>query len=186
MPVRRSTDDFRRQDDRRRLPSYRDTTSEILSMYGSTSQGSSANSVFSHSIDDLSQRSYSMTTVGSRHLSHNKSSNTLQNHFSGGTLQRPRSPFPYPTRLKRPGARPSSPAVTESGLVDYSRMVEIDRISLVSRATVVCGELLTCCSQIRRELDMGWVPLHSRSHQDVYPIQERGWMCTPLGRHCRL
>ncbi|KAK7987684.1 hypothetical protein PG989_007999 [Apiospora arundinis] len=130
MPVRRSTDDFRRQDDRRRLPSYRDTTSEILSMYGSTSQGSSANSVFSHSIDDLSQRSYSMTTVGSRHLSHNKSSNTLQNHFSGGTLQRPRSPFPYPTRLKRPGARPSSPAVTESGLVDYSRMVEIDRISL--------------------------------------------------------
>ncbi|KAK3498602.1 hypothetical protein B0T13DRAFT_503044 [Neurospora crassa] len=48
---------------------------------------------------------------------------------SGPALQRPRSPFPYPTRLKRPGVRPSSPAVTESGVVDYSRMVEIDRAS---------------------------------------------------------
>ncbi|KAK8114946.1 hypothetical protein PG999_007015 [Apiospora kogelbergensis] len=130
LPVRRSADDFHRQDDRRRLPSYRDTTSEILSMYGSNSQGSSVNSIWSHSINDPSQRSYSMTTVGSRPLSHNKSSNTLQSQFSGSTLQRPRSPFPYPIRLRRPGACPSSPAITESGVVDYSRMVEIDRISL--------------------------------------------------------
>ncbi|KAK8139714.1 hypothetical protein PG984_000837 [Apiospora sp. TS-2023a] len=129
LPMRRSADDFRRQDDRHRLPSCRDTTSEILSMYGSNSQ-SSANGVFSHLMDDENQRSYSMTTVGSRHLSHNKSSNTLQSHYSGGPLQRPRSPFPYPTRLKRPGARPASPAITESGVVDYSRMIEIDRISL--------------------------------------------------------
>ncbi|KAK8048892.1 hypothetical protein PG994_010622 [Apiospora phragmitis] len=129
LPMRRSVDDFRRQDDRHRLPSYRDTTSEILSMYGSNSQ-SSSNSVLSHSIDDPSQRSYSMTTVGSRHLSHNRSNNTLQSNYSGGTLQRPRSPFPYPTRLKRPGARPASPAITGPGVVDYSRMVEIDRISL--------------------------------------------------------
>ncbi|KAK8089750.1 hypothetical protein PG997_004711 [Apiospora hydei] len=129
LPLRRSVDDFRWRHDRHRPPSSRDTTSEIISMYGSNSQ-SSANSVLSHSIDDPSQRSYSMTTVGSRHLSHNKSSNTLQSHYSSGTLQRPRSPFPYPTRLKRPGARPASPAVTESGVVDYSRMVEIDRISL--------------------------------------------------------
>ncbi|KAK7924863.1 hypothetical protein PG985_006917 [Apiospora marii] len=132
LPMRRSVDDFRRQDDRRRLPSCRDTTSEILSLYGSNSQ-SSANSVFSHLVEDQNQRSCSMTTVGSRHLSHNKSSNTLQSHYSGGPLQRPRSPFPYPTRLKRPGARPASPAITESGLVDYSRMVEIDRISLSQR-----------------------------------------------------
>ncbi|KAL3306641.1 hypothetical protein RB213_010774 [Colletotrichum asianum] len=49
--------------------------------------------------------------------------------LGSGNLQRPRSPFPYPTRLKRPGVRPSSPAVTENGRVDYSRMVELDRIS---------------------------------------------------------
>ncbi|KAK1981443.1 hypothetical protein LZ30DRAFT_83437 [Colletotrichum cereale] len=53
----------------------------------------------------------------------------MQSQLSSGILQRPRSPFPYPTRLKRPGVRPSSPALTENGLVDYSRMVEIDRIS---------------------------------------------------------
>ena len=47
-------------------------------------------------------------------------------------MQRPRSPFPYPTRLKRPGVRPASPALTENGSVDYSRMVEIDRVSHVS------------------------------------------------------
>ncbi|KAK7952118.1 uncharacterized protein PG986_007846 [Apiospora aurea] len=154
LPLRRSVDDFRRRHDRHRPPSSRDTASEIISMYGSTSQ-SSANSVLSHSVDDPSPRSYSMTTVGSRHLSHNKSNNTLQSHYSGGTLQRPRSPFPYPTRLKRPGARPASPAITESGVVDYSRMVEIDRISLsgaTSRRTAsVTSETscnLSCCEKV--------------------------------------
>lgn len=168
LPMRRSVDDFRRQDDRHRLPSYRDTTSEILSMYGSNSQ-SSANSVFSHSVDDQNQRSYSMTTVGSRHLSHNKSSNTLQSHYSGGTLQRPRSPFPYPTRLKRPGARPASPAITELGVVDYSRMVEIDRISLVSIAKHNCELCLVRRLQSHSELDTDRGLPRSRGHLNVYP-----------------
>ncbi|OTB14287.1 hypothetical protein K445DRAFT_302462 [Daldinia sp. EC12] len=79
--------------------------------------------------EDIGPRSYSMTTCESRQLSHHKSTATLQSQASGGPLQRPRSPFPYPTRLKRPGVRPSSPALTESGRVDYSRMVEIDRAS---------------------------------------------------------
>ncbi|KAI0136469.1 hypothetical protein BJ170DRAFT_710461 [Xylariales sp. AK1849] len=124
-----SVDEAGRQDDRRKLPSYRDTTSEIISMYGSNSR-SSVTSTLTPSMDEAGHRSYSMTTVGSRHLSHNKSSATLQSQSSYGPLQRPRSPFPYPTRLKRPGARPASPAVTDAGVVDYSRMVEIDRISL--------------------------------------------------------
>lgn len=133
-PPRRSVDDVHGPDGRRRLPSYRDTTLDIISMYGSNSQSSVA-STLALSTEEPNQRSYSMTTVGSRHVSHKKSNTTLknqnQNHPNAGPLQRPRSPFPYPTRLKRPGARPASPAVTDAGIVDYSRMVEIDRISLV-------------------------------------------------------
>lgn len=118
-------------DDRRRLPSsYRDTTSEIISLYASDTQPSYTRS-FSPSLEE-GRRSYSMTTCSSRHMAPQKSSGTLQSHSSGSGLQRPRSPFPYPTRLKRPGVRPSSPAVTENGGIDYSRMVELDRVSHVS------------------------------------------------------
>ncbi|KAK3341520.1 hypothetical protein B0T25DRAFT_344491 [Lasiosphaeria hispida] len=116
------------RDDRKRLPSYRDTTSEIISMYGSDSQRS-ASSSFSPPFDDMGHRSYSMTSCSSRPLPNQKSNGTMQSQSSGSMLQRPRSPFPYPTRLKRPGVRPSSPAMTENGGVDYSRMVGIDRVS---------------------------------------------------------
>ena len=119
------------RDDRRRLPSYRDTASEIISMYGSDSQRSVSSSL-SVSFDGMERRSYSMTSCSSRPLPHQRSNGTMQSQASGGMLQRPRSPFPYPTRLKRPGVRPSSPAVTENGRVDYSRMVGIDRVSSVS------------------------------------------------------
>ncbi|KAH6898351.1 hypothetical protein B0T10DRAFT_472376 [Thelonectria olida] len=114
-------------DDRKTLPSYRDTTSEIISLYGPPTQSSFSRS-FSPSMDD-GQRSYSLTTCSSRRLPSQKSSCTLQSVASSGGLQRPRSPFPYPTRLKRPGVRPASPAVTENGSVDYRRMVELDRVS---------------------------------------------------------
>ena len=130
LPGPRGRDGPGVQDDRRRLPSYRDTTSEILSMYGSDSQQSWSSSL-SPSLEELGQRSYSLTTVGSRHLPPNKPFGTPQSHSSGSLLQRPRSPFPYPTRLKRPGVRPASPALTENGSIDYSKMVEIDRVSYV-------------------------------------------------------
>ncbi|KZL68235.1 hypothetical protein CT0861_08591 [Colletotrichum tofieldiae] len=115
--------------ERRWRGSDRDTNSEIISMYGSEGPPSSLSSSLSPRNDGMCQRSYSLTTCGSHHLSSHKSSRTLQSQSSSGILQRPRSPFPYPTRLKRLGVRPSSPALTENGLVDYSRMVEIDRIS---------------------------------------------------------
>lgn len=117
------------RDDRRYLPSYRDTASEIISMYASDSQRS-AHSPFTPTYHD-DQRSFSMTSCSSRALPNKSSNGTMHSQASGPALQRPRSPFPYPTRLKRPGVRPSSPAVTESGAVDYSRMVEIDRVSQV-------------------------------------------------------
>lgn len=120
------------QDDRKQLPSYRDSTSEIISMYGSENQSSkSVSGTLSPPWDDSGQRSYSMTTCGSRGY-FTPLVNGIQPvsdfHLKG---QRPRSPYPYPTRLARPGIRPSSPALTENGLVDYSRMVEIDRIPQV-------------------------------------------------------
>ncbi|KAK0655724.1 hypothetical protein B0T16DRAFT_17428 [Cercophora newfieldiana] len=93
-------------------------------MYGSESQRSASSSI-SPPFDDMAQRSYSMTSCSSRYQ---KPTQALQDHVNQSSLQRPRSPFPYPTRLKRPGVRPSSPALTDNG-VDYSRMVGIDRVS---------------------------------------------------------
>lgn len=110
----------------------RDTTSELLSMYTCDSQRSFRSDLSPASTEEPGLRSVSMTTYGSRGPPRHGSITTLQSQGSGSSqLQRPRSPFPYPTRLKRPGVRPVSPALTDTGLVDYSRMVEIDRISLV-------------------------------------------------------
>ncbi|KAF6838449.1 hypothetical protein CMUS01_04629 [Colletotrichum musicola] len=114
---------------RRRQCSERDTNSEIISMYGSERNSSPRVASLSPRSGPAYQRSFSLTSNVSRQLPRQRSSSTLRSPSSGGTLQRPRSPFPYPTRLKRPGIRPSSPALTENGHVDYSRMVEIDRIS---------------------------------------------------------
>ncbi|KAH7034950.1 uncharacterized protein B0I36DRAFT_429189 [Microdochium trichocladiopsis] len=105
------------------------TTSEAQSLYTSGSQKSVNSTLPSTSTVEHGHRSFSMTTCGSRHLPHQASSLTMKTQASSLQLQRPRSPFPYPTRLRRPGVRPASPALTETGLVDYSRMVEIDRIS---------------------------------------------------------
>lgn len=128
----RSLENIDHRVDHDKPPSHRDTASEILSMYGSNSQSSVA-STLSQSVDDPGRWSYSITTVSSKHFPQNKPEVRIQRQpSSSGPLQRPRSPYPYPTRLKRPGTRPVSPAVTESGLVDYSRMVEIDRVSYVS------------------------------------------------------
>ncbi|KAH9909023.1 hypothetical protein F4778DRAFT_714938 [Xylariomycetidae sp. FL2044] len=128
-PPRLAADERYRRNTGRVPFAARDSTSDILSMYGSESQRSAASTLSPASTMAIGQRSYSMTTCGSRHLSHYKSTTTLQSQTSAGPLQRPRSPFPYPARLKRPGVRPASPALTENGRVDYSRMVEIDRIS---------------------------------------------------------
>jgi hypothetical protein len=120
------------RDDRQRLPShYRDTTSEILSLYGSGTDSQPSYSRSLSSSNDDGWRSYSLNTTHSRHISHQKSSATLPHHSSLASLQRPRSPFPYPTRLKRPGIRPASPALMGNGFVDYTKMVELDRVSYV-------------------------------------------------------
>ncbi|KAJ4397197.1 hypothetical protein N0V93_001421 [Gnomoniopsis smithogilvyi] len=126
----RSSDRPPGHDDRKRLPSYRDSTSEIISMYGSDNQSSSksASGTLSPPWDDYGQRSYSMTTCGSKSYTLPRSNDLRLALDCHPGAQRPRSPFPYPTRLPRPGIRPSSPALTENGVIDYSKMVEIERI----------------------------------------------------------
>lgn len=116
-------------DDRRRLPSYaRDASSEVISMYETASQ-KSANRGF----DDPDYRSYSMTqTYSTYSLSNHRSYASLRSHPESTVLQRPRSPFAYPSRLKRPGFRPSSPALTDGGGIDYSKRAEIERLPYVS------------------------------------------------------
>jgi hypothetical protein len=119
-------------DDRRRLPSYtRDATSEVISMYEPASQKSG-----SRVFGDPDYRSYSMdqqSPQASYMLSPHRSYTSLRSQTdSSGFLQRPRSPFAYHTRLKRPGFRPSSPALTDGGVVDYSRRAEIERLPHVS------------------------------------------------------
>jgi hypothetical protein len=118
-------------DDRRRLPSYaRDAASEVISMYETASQKSA-----SRLFNDPDYRSYSMTqtSYSAYTLSNHRSYASLRSQQDGsGLLQRPRSPFAYPARLRRPGFRPSSPALTDGGVVDYSRRAEIDRKAYVS------------------------------------------------------
>ena len=112
-------------DDRRRLPSYsKDTTSEAIALYQSSSPRPG------HQVAQNSDhRSYSMTQASSYALSNHRSFASLRSQQEGAALlQRPRPPFAYPTRLRRPGVRPSSPALTDGGLVDYSRRAEIERI----------------------------------------------------------
>lgn len=132
-PISRSSDRPPGHDDRKRLPSYRDSTSEIISMYGSDNQSSSksASGTLSPPWDDSGPRSYSMTTCGSKSYIPPRNNAIQLVHDAQLGAQRPRSPYPYPTRLPRLGIRPSSPALTENGIVDYSRMVEIDRVPQV-------------------------------------------------------
>ncbi|KAL7909268.1 hypothetical protein GGI35DRAFT_493262 [Trichoderma velutinum] len=162
LPARSSGYDdgyYCRSDSPKRLRSYRDTTSEIISLYGSESQKTLLSSVSPTSIDD-DPRSYSMTTTSSKRIPSQKSTGTLQSQSSGSGFQRPRSPFPYPTRLKRPGVRPASPALRENGDIDYSRMVELDRFS---QRTIHGSYKPTYAHGPRRPLPMAFPPDANRS-----------------------
>lgn len=120
------------QDDRLGLPSsYRDTTSEILSLYDSESHLSR---IATPSNED-EQRAYSLEPSTSRYLPSQKLMATLQ-----GAPERPKSPFPYTTRLKRLGMRPVSPALGDSGTAFCVRRAEVDRSCQV-RSVVVFGKL---------------------------------------------
>ncbi|KAM0253600.1 hypothetical protein ACHAQJ_007229 [Trichoderma viride] len=188
-------------DDHKRLRSYRDTASEIISLYGSESQHTLLSSVSPASLED-DPRSYSMTTTSSKRIPSQKSTGTLQSQSSGGGFQRPRSPFPYPTRLKRPGVRPASPALRENGDIDYSRMVELDRFSQRTvhgsyKPTYAHGSRRPPPFSLRAEANRSTSSLPSRTMHSPYsyapaPGQGRtpnsavGWAPRQSNRHQRV
>lgn len=116
--------------DRFRLPSYTgDASSEIVSVSETDSQKSS-NQGFNHPY----YRSYSMNQAFTPSpLPNRYSYASLRSQTGGdGPSQRPRSPLAYPTRLKRPGFRPSSPALTDGGGIGYRRRADLERPPYVS------------------------------------------------------
>ncbi|KAK5990443.1 hypothetical protein PT974_08711 [Cladobotryum mycophilum] len=199
IPRARGYEDNYFYDDHKRLRSNRDTTSEILSLYGSESQQTMLTSV-SPSLDD-GLRSYSLTTTSSKHIPSHKSSGTLQSQSSSGGFQRPRSPFPYPTRLKRPGVRPASPALAENGDVDYSRMVELDRFSQRTvhgsyKPTYTHGQRRPPPLSLRADANRSTTSLPSRTSPSPYyhgppnyrvrtPNSSVSWNSRPPDRHQR-
>lgn len=88
------------------------TTSQNLSNYDHKYENRS------YSLTQSSRTSYSLS---------NYPSNASLNDFGEPHLVRPRSPFAYPTRLKRPGFRPSSPAFSQYNGSDLRVTNGLDR-----------------------------------------------------------
>lgn len=168
--------DSTHRDDRTRLPSYRDTASEIISLYGSRTRSPSHHGTRSPAFNNQNRRSYSMTTTGPSHGRSNHQGST-------DTLQRPRSPFPYPTRLRRPGVRPSSPALTENGSVDYSRMVGIDRVSYVRTHSPHGPRVLLLTQESQRTVHASYRAVYPQGHyRKPPPVSMRlDAACSPCG-----
>ena len=93
------------------------TTSSIISLYQSESQKSLRLRISHNTANE--QRTFSMS--GNSQIGH-----SLPSHRSYTGL-RPRSPFAYPTRLKRPGYRPSSPALADFNGTDARTRVGLEQ-----------------------------------------------------------
>lgn len=107
-------------DDRRRLPSYSlvpGAASDTVSLFDTASQRSTPSS--SRPFKDAEYRASSMTASSYTPfgISSNHHSYTSLRSQPEPITQRPRSPYLYPTRLKRPGFRPSSPLLLEAGML---------------------------------------------------------------------
>lgn len=106
-------------DDRRRLPSYNlasGAASDTISLFDTASQRSTPSS--RRPFKDAEYRASSMTASSYTPfgISSNHNSYTSLRSQPEPLTQRPRSPFLYPTRLKRPGFRPSSPLLVDAGM----------------------------------------------------------------------
>ncbi|KAI9868712.1 MAG: hypothetical protein M1813_004563 [Trichoglossum hirsutum] len=103
------------------------TASSIISMYGRDSQNNPRKAF--RQTGNQEYRSFSMTqsSVTSYTLSNHRSYSSLRDSRVSGTPTRPRSPFTYPTRLKRPGFRPSSPTSSDVGGTENRNTAGLDR-----------------------------------------------------------
>lgn len=105
----------------RRIRSYRDTTSEIISLYASRNTMAQNPTLVRHGDDASSTTSHSKHPASQRHA---QSSST---HLRNVSWQKSRTPGPYPTRLRRPGTGITSPTITEARGREFSRMAEGER-----------------------------------------------------------
>lgn len=105
----------------RRIRSYRDTTSEIISLYASRNTMTQSSALVRHEDDASSTASHSRYPAGQRHA---QSGST---HLRNASWQKSRTPGPYPTRLRRPGTGITSPTMTEPRGREYSIVAEGER-----------------------------------------------------------
>ena len=92
------------------------SASMVSTSYNSHQQSSYRNAHRRSAGEEEDERSYSMTqcSITSQSFSNHPSHTDFQLHHPGEFRGvRPRSPFAYPTRLKRPGYRPTSPALSD-------------------------------------------------------------------------
>lgn len=102
-------------DDRRRLPSYSlapGAASDTVSLCSQMSTPSSC-----RPFKDVEYRASSMTASSYSPFGISNNHNSYASLRSQPEIitQRPRSPYLYPARLKRPGFRPSSPLLSDGG-----------------------------------------------------------------------
>ncbi len=123
------------------LRTYRDTTSEIISLYAASNPQGYAQMAPNGLLD--TSREYSISNVYAKHVAAQRPSTAIQASASMGGLQRSRSPVPYPARLRRPGVQAASPAVTEDGMMDYNGIADLGRPSQVCMTCLVWLLILT-------------------------------------------
>ena len=114
------------QDDRQRLPSYRNTNPSVVSTY---SPGSHEYALSYLPLGDSGRRSYSMTSCDSRPRNE-RSTGSLRCQLSGLPPQ-PFPTLPRSTRLRRHGLRPLLLSPAQTRCVDHGGIVGTDRISHV-------------------------------------------------------
>lgn len=117
---------------RRNIPSYaQDASSEIMSMYETASLKSVSQNSVSQDLNYPHYRSYS-ATYSSSTLSNRRSYASLTSQMGvNGYLQRPRSPFAYPSRVKRP-PRSCFPALVDGDGIDHPPRPDAERLLYVS------------------------------------------------------
>ncbi|KAM3435503.1 hypothetical protein MY4824_004819 [Beauveria thailandica] len=105
----------------RRVRSYRDTTSEIISLYASRNATTHSSAMARHEDDSSSRAPHSRYPVGQRLMQSNPT------HLRNPSWQKSRTPGPYPARLRRPGTRINSPTMADARSREYSRMMDGER-----------------------------------------------------------
>lgn len=105
--------------------SYRDTTSEIISLYTSRNVLSRNASTPRGDDDGLLVNGHSRYPVTSRHTQSKLAA------LNSTNSQKSRTPGPYPTRLRRPGNNVASPTMIEVRNIEYGKIARHDRLPTV-------------------------------------------------------